>query len=140
MAVLGVDLTRLPLSMRRSIDAFCRDEKAAALVAAKARQAQMAKWLRDNPPRAIEGLGGNTMHFDPHLWSLLRQGTKAAPGEDGEVQDWMARKHPDAFRVRHLPTKLQVGHWSTPEFRPAIAGVEVVTRGGVRSVKSYGTN
>lgn len=141
MAVLGVDLTQLPLKMRQSIDSLCRDQKAAALVAAKARQARMAKWLRDNPPRAIEGLGGNTMHFDPHLWSLLREGTKAAPGEDGEVQDWLARKHPDAFRVRYLTTKLQVGYLSRPRRRMKdVMELTAVTRGGVRSVKSYGTN
>lgn len=137
MALLGVDLTQLPLSMRRSIDALCRDDKAAALVAAKARQARAAKWFRDNPPRAINGLGGQTHHFDPVLWSLARHGTNAAPGEDAEVQEWLARKHPEAFRVRHLPTKLQVGHWSTPEFRPVVTGIEQVSRGGVRCVKTY---
>ena len=122
------------MGMRRSIDAFCRNDKQAALVAAKARQAENAKFFRDHPPRAIEGLGGNTLHFDPVLWGLLRNGTNAAPGEDGEVQDWLARKHPEAFRVRHSGTKLQVGYWSTPQWRPS---VHVVDRGAVRWTKTY---
>lgn len=134
MAVLGVDLTDLPLSMRKSIDALCRDEKAAALVAAKARQARIAKWHRDHPPRAINGLGGQTFAFDPVFWSLLRNGAKAAPGEDAEIQEWFGRKHPEACRVRHLPTKTQVGHWSTPERRQGIMGIE---RGAVRFSKQY---
>jgi len=134
---LPLDLTDLPLSLRKSIDERCRDEKRKALVAAKMRQARAAKWLRDHPPGAIEGLGGMAFHIDPVLWSLLRHGTQAAPGEDQEVQDWLKRKHPDAFGVRHTATKWQVGFGSTPEFKPVIKGIQPVTRPGVRERIAY---
>jgi hypothetical protein len=134
--LLGVDLTAFPLSARQGIDALCRGQKLEALAQAKARQAAAAKWYRDHPPRAIEGMGGQTSHFDPVLWSLLRHGAKAAPGEDRDIQKWLARKHPEAFRVRHLPTKTQFGHWTTPE---RARGIQSITRGEVRWTKSYQT-
>ena len=137
MPQLSIDLTELPLALRRSIDEKCRDAKRKALAAAKIRQATAMKFLRDHPPRAVEGLGGQTLFMDPVLWSLLRHGTRAAPGEDQETQDWLARRDPDFYRVRHTATKLQVGHWSTPEFRPAVKGLEAVERPGVREVKRY---
>jgi hypothetical protein len=136
--LLGVDLTAFPLSARQEVDALCRGQKAEALAQAKQRQLEAAKWYRDHPPRAIEGLGGQTSHFDPVLWSVLRNGAQAAPGEDREIQQWMVRKHPEAFRVRHLPSKTTFGYWTTPERRSArVQNIDAVTRGQVRFSKSY---
>jgi len=135
--LLGVDLTAFPLSARQKIDELCRGQKQQALAEAKERQMAAAKWYRDHPPKAIDGLGGQTSHFDPVLWSLLRNGTRAAPGEDREVQKWLARKHPEAFRVRHLPTKTQFGHGTTPVRTARQPGLSAVTRGEVRWTKSY---
>lgn len=119
MAVLEVDLSRLPLSARRAFDEVIKSDTMAEIVRAKARQLEIARWYRDHPPRAIEGLGGQTMALDPFIWCALRRVCRPAPGEDGEVQAWAAKKYPQ-LRVRHLPTRLQVGYWSTPEHRPRL--------------------
>lgn len=50
----------------------------------------------------------------------------------------MVRKHPEAFRVRHLPSKTTFGYWTTPERRSArVQNIDAVTRGQVRFSKSY---
>jgi hypothetical protein len=114
MAILTVDLTALPLNARRTFDAVMKSETAAEIVRAKARQRRIAQWFHNNRPRAIEGLGGQIMAIDPFIWSALRRVCKAVPGEDQEVQNWAARKYPE-LRVRHQPTRVQVGYGSTSE-------------------------
>jgi hypothetical protein len=113
MAILQVDLSQLPPSARATFDRVCREQTAAEIVQAKIRQKQLAKHFRDNPPRAQEAIGGQTMVLDPFIWAALRRVTNAAPGEDEEVQNWAARKYPEWCRVRHLPTRLQVGYGSS---------------------------
>jgi hypothetical protein len=117
VALIELDLTALPLSARRTFDEVIRSETMAQIVRAKAEQLDLAAWNRRHPPRAIEGLGGQTFAATPFIWSALRRVCKAAPGEDVEIQKWAARKYPE-LRVRHQPSKMQVGYWSTPEFKP----------------------
>lgn len=117
MALITLDLSRLPLSARKTFDEVMRNETCANIVRAKKNQREIAAYFRAHPPRAIEGIGGQTMAFDPFVWSALRRVCNAAPGEDAEVQKWAAKRHPE-LRVRHLPSKLQVGYWSTPEVKP----------------------
>lgn len=117
VALITLDLTRLPMSARKTFDEVMRSETMANIVRAKKEQRELAAYYHRNPPRATEGLGGMTMAFNPFIWSALRRVTNAAPGEDAEVQKWAARKYPE-LRVRHRPSKLQVGYWSTPEFKP----------------------
>lgn len=117
MAILKIDLSALPPSARKSCDEVFRSQTMAEIVLAKKRQAEIADHYRQNPPRAIEGLGGMNMAFDPFLWSAIRRVCNVAPGEDAEAQAWMAKRYP-IFRVRHQATKVQVGYCSTPEFKP----------------------
>lgn len=118
MALMTVDLTALSPSQRKTCDEVFRSETAAAFVLAKKRQTEIAAHFERNPPRAVDGLGGMNMAFDPFMWCLARHLYQPAPGEDAEVQAWAAKKYP-IFRVRHLPTRTQVGYWSTPESRPS---------------------
>lgn len=119
MAIMTLDLTALPLSARKTFDEVMKSETIAHIIRAKKEQRELAAFYHRNPPRATEGIGGMTMAFNPFIWSALRRVCKAAPGEDAEVQKWAAKKYPE-LRVRHLPSKLQVGYWSTPEFSPEV--------------------
>lgn len=117
MAIMTLDLSRLPMSARKTFDQVIKSETMAQIVKAKKEQREIAAFYRAHPPRAVEGIGGMTMAFDPFIWSALRRVCKAAPGEEAEIQKWAARKYPE-LRVRHLPTRLQVGYGSTPEYKP----------------------
>lgn len=117
MAILKIDLSALPLAARKTCDEVFRSQTMAEIVLAKQRQREIAEHFHKNPPRAVDGLGGMNMAFDPFLWSAIRRVCHVAPGEDAEAQAWMAKRYP-IFRVRHQATKVQVGYFSTPEFKP----------------------
>lgn len=132
MAILTLDMSQLPAAARKKADEMFKNETMMHLALAKARQMRMAAEARRNPQRAINGLGGQTRHFDRFLWSAARRVCKPAPGEDQAVQEWLCKKHPDLFRVRHLPTKTQVGYGSTTMLVPSTS-----TTRTVRFTKTY---
>ena len=116
--VLSVDLSELSLSERQRIDQVCRSETAAAIVRAKARQRRIASEARANPPRAIEGLGGQTMVMDPVVMAALRRLYKPQAGDDHEFWHWVKRKWPEYFHSRHEPIRTYFGpatHLRRPE-------------------------
>lgn len=113
------DLTQLPLSMRLRISEYFKNEQMAAIVMARIEQQRLAKFNHDHRPRAIEGLGGQTTAMTPFMWSALRRLHPIAPDESRDLHKWAAKKYPE-FRVRHTGTKMQVGYFSTPEFKPKI--------------------
>jgi hypothetical protein len=123
--LLGVDLTELPKAIREKIHRVCTDENAAKLVQAKLRQEQIAKFYRDHPPRAIEGVGGLTMSYDSYWINYFRWLTGET--SDDEIKKWMSKQW-DAFKVRHTGTKLQVGYGSTPERRKKESGAGAAPR------------
>lgn len=134
MAALAVDLSELPLSTRRKLDGFFRDETAAQIALAKIEQAKVAKHYRDNPPRALEGLGGQKMAIAASAWGILRKLCGGGDGRQPDVRDgqeWLLKKYPEWFRVRYLPVKTQFG-WLPPAVRREAGGLIVERRGGVR--------
>ncbi len=139
MAAFAVDLSELPLRTRQKLDVFFRDETAAQIALAKVEQAKIAKHYRDNPPRALEGLGGQKMAITPAAWSIFRKLCGGGEGQNPDVRDsreWLLRKYPEWFRVRYLPVKTQFG-WLPPSVRTGEGGLIADGRGAVRETIKY---
>ncbi len=128
------DLTGLPLKTREFLRKQRDEATVKALLAANERQRQLAEHFRNNPTQAREGFGGQTMVFDPVVMAGMRREARGQAGEDREIQRHYAKKYPDLYKTRHLPTRLQVGYYSTPML---ITRDNVPTRPGVKFCRTY---
>lgn len=106
---LGVDLTALSKSQREALMKVCTDANAMEMVQAKVRQERIARFYRDNPPRAIEGIGGITCSIDPYLMSYFRMKYQWDAEEEGEAKEWLMKRN-EELRVRHAGLRVQVGY------------------------------
>lgn len=133
--LLTCDLSRLPLSTRQRIDETLKNERRAVHARAVARQKAAIKYYRDNRPRAINGLGEQTLAIDEVFWRHYMKQNRLAPGEDEDLKKWLKKRRADWCVVKSLPTKMQVGYGSTltkdTPLRPA-------TPGKLKFSKSYG--
>ena len=129
-----MDLSQLPRSSRQRIHEVQQNARAVSMAQARLRQAEIAKHYRNHRPRAIEGIGGETLALDPFWWAYYLQEHNIAPGEDRELAQWLLKRRAEWCKVRHSGTRLQVGHASTPAWEPKITHV---TRNGVKWRKTY---
>lgn len=133
--LLTCDLSRLPLSTRQRIDETLKNERRAVHARAVARQKAAIKYYRDNRPRAVNGLGEQTLAIDEVFWRHYMKQNLLAPGEDVELRNWLKKRRAEWCVVKSLPTKTQVGYGSTltqeTPLRPQ-------TPGKLKFSKSYG--
>lgn len=137
MAQFICDFSRLDAPTRRAVDKLLRNERLAAMHLARARQRCIARDYRDNPPKAIDGVGEQSIAIDPFWWKYYREENKLAPGEDVDLVKWLKKRRAEWCVVKNRPVKMQVGYQSTPSLEIPI---RPVSRGPVKYFRSYGEN
>lgn len=113
MAVLTADLSRLPKDVRERLKRTLSDRFAAKLAIAKVNQAKLSKIYNEGavPGSAHKDFGPCFMVMDPFLeWYFSRVcQDREMVWSDPEFLKWL-QKQEGGFRVKHAPTKIQVGH------------------------------
>jgi hypothetical protein len=109
-----IDLSQVPHGIRTKMDKILRDEYAAKSVQAQIRQRRAAKFLHDNRPRSIDGLGEQTMVLDPHIADNQSLARGVNWRQDEDYVRWYQKQNPET-RVRSTGTKTQVGYTGKPE-------------------------
>lgn len=106
---LTVDLSELPAGVRKSFEHLNQESVARRILAAREGQKQLAHHYHANRPRAIDGLGGQSMVLHPLVDDLLADEYGRETVQSPEFRRWIANKW-DAVRVRHEGTRTQVGY------------------------------
>lgn len=114
MAFLTADLSNVPPAVRQRMHEILTNENAMALVQAKIRQQQAAKFVRDQRPRSIDGIGGVSMTVDPYFENYFRMKYGTSPVEDPHFRAWLKRQGEDQFFVTSSGTKIQISSPGMP--------------------------
>lgn len=134
-----VDLSALPIELRRQVDDICRRDYDLQVMKALDRQKRVAAYFHRNRPRAINDLGEQTMAIDPVFDAMWARARGADWKDDQDFMKWFMN-HPENqdCRVRSTGSKTMIG-WRPPErSRHQSRGqVETVTRGAVRSTTRH---
>jgi hypothetical protein len=112
--LMTVNLTALPGAVRDKLKEVLTSENAAAMVQAKIRQQQAAKFVRDCQPRSMDGIGGMEMTIDPYWIAYFKCKYGTDPTVDRDFRRWLKAQGEDQFFVRHRGTRLQVAGAALP--------------------------
>lgn len=123
--MLTVDLSHLPGAVREQLHAHYARENETALQQAVARQEHIAAHYARNPPRSLEGIGGQTMAVDPYFQKYFRLQYGDDAWEDPAKRAFILKQNPE-LRVKHGRTD------------PTRGGDAVSPRGRRVFHKSYG--
>jgi hypothetical protein len=123
--ILTVDLTQYPDAVRERMAEIWSRENEMAMMKARIRQEQIAKFYRDNPPRWKDGVGPQEMAIDPYWYSYFEMIHANGEAWEKDHMEWLKKNDP-AFAVKAVSGKVQVGY----------SGLA----GNGRRVKSYGNN
>lgn len=107
--MFAVDLTELPLNLRRRMHQVLTDRNAFELVQAKIRQQKIAQFYHQNRPRSLEAIGGLETAIDPYWVQYFRMKYGEDIWEDPNFRDWLKKRF-EEIRVKHSGTKLQIGY------------------------------
>jgi hypothetical protein len=124
-----VDLSSLPPAVRQGIAKIVSSDFNEKLAGAIENQKRAAHWYSRNPPKWCDGVGEATMKVDPLLHWIARQKYGDA-ARYPDFWEWV-RKKDDAFAVRSVSPKIQVG------YRAPSGRIHSVTSGAVRERKAY---
>lgn len=107
---LTADLSRFPREVVERVVRKLRDDDAAELDLAKARQAKIAKFYRDavKPGTTKDGIGPISMAIDPYFASYFRRLHGERIFADEEFVRWLKRRG-EVFHVPEAGTRVQVG-------------------------------
>ena len=110
MAIMAVNLSALPTAVREAMHKLCTTDNAMDMVKARIRQTQLAKFMRDHPPRFKEGFGAQTMAIDPFWLSQFKMQFGTDPFHDPDFRRWLKRQGEDQYFTRSTSAKTMVGY------------------------------
>jgi len=120
---LTADLSRFPREVVERVVRKLRDDDAAEMDLAKARQAKIAKFYRDavRPGTTKDGIGPISMAIDPYFASYFRRLHGERIFADEEFVKWLKQRG-EVFHVPETGTRVQVGcNWSNRRERKVYA-------------------
>ena len=105
---MEIDLSNLPLPVRRKMDEIFRSDFDLSVLKAIRRQTAAAKALRDRPPAWKTDFGPQTLSIDPFVDALWRQFYGHNYTEDREKVNFLVKRN-EEIAVRARPGRLALG-------------------------------